>query len=311
MSQKLKFMMISAMYENGGNTTHRMLDGHPELHVYPFESQLGTADHGFHYANDFLSSFIPPRYRWPEFPMHGELARDYEMFWDEEMKTLLRAKSRSKFRDADLQIDEADRKKAFFDWMNGKPRTRANLVDAFFHASFSAWKNLKRTGKEKAYLGYSPVIGVDGDKMMQDFPDGHVIHVVRNPYSGYADTKKRPFPITLNRYAWTWSIMQHMALTFADRYPKNFHIVRFEDIVADPKKTLGELCAKLGLSPSDTVLYPSWNGVKMEAVYPWGTIRTPTPEANIATMKELSAAEHAEMKSLTGTMRKLLGYESW
>lgn len=311
MSQKLKFMMISAMYENGGNTTHRMLDGHPELHVYPFESQLGTADHGFHYANDFLSSFIPPRYRWPEFPMHGELARDYEMFWDEEMKTLLRAKSRSKFRDADLQIDEADRKKAFFDWMNGKPRTRANLVDAFFHASFSAWKNLKRTGKEKAYLGYSPVIGVDGDKMMQDFPDGHVIHVVRNPYSGYADTKKRPFPITLNRYAWTWSIMQHMALTFADRHPKNFHIVRFEDIVADPKKTLGELCTKLGLSQSDTVLYPSWNGVKMEAVYPWGTIRTPTPEANIATMKELSAAEHAEMKALTVTMRKLLGYESW
>lgn len=311
MSQKLKFMMISAMYENGGNTTHRMLDGHPELHVYPFESQLGTADHGFHYANDFLSSFIPPRYRWPEFPMHGELARDYEMFWDEEMKTLLRAKSRSKFREADLQINEEDRKKAFFDFMNGKERTRANLVDAFFHASFSAWKNLKRTGKEKAYLGYSPVIGVDGDKMMADFPDGHVIHVVRNPYSGYADTKKRPFPITLNRYAWTWSIMQHMALTFAERFPKNFHIVRFEDIVADPKKTLGDLCGKLGLSQSDAVLYPSWNGVKMEAVYPWGTIRTPTTEANIATMKELSAPEHAEMKALTSVMRRQLGYENW
>ena len=29
--------MISAMYENGGNTTHRFLDGHPELYVYPFE----------------------------------------------------------------------------------------------------------------------------------------------------------------------------------------------------------------------------------------------------------------------------------
>ena len=36
-------VMISAMYENGGNTTHRYLDGHPELLVYPFESQLGTA----------------------------------------------------------------------------------------------------------------------------------------------------------------------------------------------------------------------------------------------------------------------------
>ena len=35
-------LMLGAMYENGGNTTHRFLDGHPELFVYPFESQLGT-----------------------------------------------------------------------------------------------------------------------------------------------------------------------------------------------------------------------------------------------------------------------------
>ena len=37
-----RLLMIGAMYENGGNTTHRLLDGHPQLHVYPFESQLGT-----------------------------------------------------------------------------------------------------------------------------------------------------------------------------------------------------------------------------------------------------------------------------
>lgn len=311
MSQKLKFMMISAMYENGGNTTHRMLDGHPELHVYPFESQLGTADHGFHVGNDWLSSLIPPRYRYPEFPMRGELLRDYEMFWDEEMKTLLRAPGRSKFREADFQLKEDDRKKAFVAWMQGKERTRANLVDAFFHSTFEAWKNLKRSGKEKAYLGYSPVIGVDAEKMVQDFPDGHIIHVVRNPYSGYADTKKRPFPITLNRYAWTWNIMQHMAATFSERFPKQFHIIRFEDIVEDPKKAMTGLAKKLGLKFSDTMLYPSWNGVKMESVYPWGTIRTPTPEANIATMNELTNAEKKEMRSLTVVMRRALGYENW
>jgi hypothetical protein len=26
-----RLLMISAMYENGGNTTHRFLDGHPQL----------------------------------------------------------------------------------------------------------------------------------------------------------------------------------------------------------------------------------------------------------------------------------------
>ncbi|MDX2017230.1 MAG: sulfotransferase, partial [Planctomycetota bacterium] len=78
-------IMISAMYENGGNTTHRMLDGHPQLHVYPFESQVGT---GFN--NDYLASYVPIRYRWPEFPMNQSPEADYEAFWDEELKTYLR-----------------------------------------------------------------------------------------------------------------------------------------------------------------------------------------------------------------------------
>ncbi len=295
--------MISAMYENGGNTTHRMLDGHPELFVYPFESQVGTS-----LVSDYLTSFVPFKYRWPEFPLEGSLENDYELFFDEEMKVMLRTPSRSKFAHADLQINEADRKKRFVEIASSKPRTRGNLVMAFFQATFDTWKNVQRTGKETTYLGYNPVQGIDTEKILGDLPEGQVLHVVRNPYSGYADTKKRPFPLSLSRYTWTWSIMQHMALTFAERYPDRFHIMRFEDMVADPKKTLGELATKLGLSYSDTLLYPSWNGVKLEEVYPWGTVRTPTTEANIATMNELSAAEKAEVKSLASVMIKQFGY---
>src|SRR5580698_6291258 len=123
--------MISAMYENGGNTTHRMLDGHPEILAYPFESQVGTS-----LVNDYLSSYVPFRYRWPEFPMNGTVENDYEFFFDEEMKTRLRVPERSKFKLTDLQIDEAERKRLFVESMNGLPRTRANLVDAFFRCTF-------------------------------------------------------------------------------------------------------------------------------------------------------------------------------
>src|ERR1700692_3579619 len=94
-----KVFMISAMYENGGNTTHRMLDGHPELFVYPFESQLGTS-----LVADQFTSFVPFKYRWPEFPMDGNLASDYELIFDEEMKVRLRTPERSKFRSAALEL---------------------------------------------------------------------------------------------------------------------------------------------------------------------------------------------------------------
>lgn len=302
--QPLKLIMLSAMYENGGNTTHRMLDGHPELFVYPFESQLGTS-----LSTHFLQSIVPFRYCWPEFPITGAVADDYELFYDEELKARLRVPQRSKFKDADLQIDEKERKDIFVELLKGKERTRHNLVQAFFESTFKAWKNVQRTGAEKAYVGYSPVIALDTEKILADFPDGHVVHVVRNPYSGYADTKKRPFPLSLKKYVWTWNIVQHMALTFVQSYPKNFHIVRFEDLVANSEVTLGNLCDKLGLARASTLTYPSWNGARLDAVYPWGTIKTPTPQANMATMHELSADEIADIRVTSAVMLKQFGYD--
>ena len=301
--QSFNLVMISAMYENGGNTTHRILDGHPELLVYPFESQVGTG-----VASDILSSFVPLRYRWPEFPIAGSPAEDYELFWDEEMKTFCRARGRSKFRDADIVLDEADRKRRFVEFFRDRPRTRANLVEAYFRSAFDAWTNCRRSGREKACVGYNPVQVLDTEKILADFPQGHVLHVVRNPWSGFADTCKRPFPLTLERYAHTWTYCQLLALTYAEKYKGRFHILRFEDLVADPRAAATALCRDLGLSFSETCLYPSFNGQRLKEVYPWGTIRTPTPEANRATADELSDDQKARIRSLTTVMLKGLGY---
>ncbi len=182
-------------------------------------------------------------------------------------------------------------------------------MSAFFHSTFASWNNCTRSGHEKAWLGYNPVQVLDTEKILADFPDGHIIHVVRNPYSGYSDTKKRPYPISLERYTWTWNYCQHLALTYAERYPKNFHIVRFEDLVADTETTMRKLCGELSIGFSESCLYPSWNGQRLEQVYPWGTIRIPTPAVNIATMMQLSEAERTQIKSLSIVMQRLLGYE--
>jgi hypothetical protein len=301
-----KLIMISAMYENGGNTTHRMLDGHPELWVYPYESQLGTS-----LVSDYWQSFVPFKYRWPEFPQNGESAHDYELIFDEEMKVRLRTPDRSKFKHAPMEMNEAERKANFCRHIQEHGRTRPHIMEAFFRSTFACWKNVHKTGTEAAYLGYSPVLVLDTEKIFSDFPNAHVIHVVRNPWSGYSDTKKRPFPISLERYTWTWNFCQHMALTFKDRYPKNFHILRFEDLVADPKTAMTTLCGQLGLGFSETCLYPSWNGNKLTEVYPWGTIRVPTPSVNIATMNQLTAEEIDKIRSLSYVMQKQLGYENF
>ena len=103
---KFNFVMVSAGSEHGGNVTHRHLDGHPDLLVYPFESQLGNRD-----FNDFLASVERVQYRYPEFPEGLEADELYEQIIDEEMKTFLRKRNGSKFKDADLALDENNRKK--------------------------------------------------------------------------------------------------------------------------------------------------------------------------------------------------------
>jgi Sulfotransferase family len=306
MDKDFRLLMIGAMYENGGNTTQRLLDGHPELFSYPFESQPGSK-----YVQDYLTSMFPVKYRWPVFPLSNTTAQDYETIIDEECKVRIKTPQSSKFRDYPMQLSDKDRKALFVEFMKGKERTRGNLMAAFFHASAEAWKDYRRSGQEKMYVGYSPIIGVDADKIVQDLPAAHVLHVIRNPWSAYADTKKRAVPLPLAHYITGWCLNQQAALTFSAMYPGRVHVLRFEDIVADPVGVLGGLLAKLGLSRSDTLARPTWNGNVLKEVYPWGTVRTPTPEANRATAAELSAAEQEEIRQRTQPLLGQFSYTSF
>jgi hypothetical protein len=278
--------MLGAMYENGGNTTHRFLDGHPQLFVYPFESQIGT-----HLVHDNLSSMFPLKYRWPVFELDATPYQDYKAIIDEEGKVRARTPHVSKFRHMPFEFSDDERCALYQRLVAETGRSRPNNVAAFFRATFEAWKDYKRTGEEQFYVGYSPIITVDAAQILDELPGAHVLHVVRNPWSAYADTKKRPVPLSLHRYMLGWTINQYHALLYRQRYPGRLHIVRAEDVMADPAGILGALCEQLGLERANTLRTPTWNGGVLEQVYPWGTIRTATPEANHATAQELADQE--------------------
>ena len=292
MSKDYKFLMLGAMYENGGNTTHRFLDGHPELFVYPFESQPGTK-----YVQDHFTSMFPLKYRWPNIPVHLTPEQIFYSIIDEEAKVRARTPYVSKFRNADFEMNDEERKEIFIKILEELGEvSRANVMQAFFRATFEAWKNYNTTGKEKVWVGYSPIIGVDGEKIIQDYQgNGYVLHVMRNPFSCYAETKKRPVPLPLDHYINAWVNNQYYASFLSKKYPDNFFFVRYEDIVANPQKALGEVCEKMGLESHENLATPSWNGKVMEQVYPWGTVRIPTPAVNIETAQTLSKDEINEI----------------
>ncbi len=299
----IRLLMIGAMYENGGNVTHRLLDGHPELFVYPFESQIGTR-----HVTDGLSTMFPVKYRWPEFLLDATPSQDYHAIIDEEGKIRARTPQVSKFRDHPFEMNDDERRDIYVSLVEKSGRSRANNVAAFFQATHQAWKDNRQTGQETMYVGYSPIIGVDALRILADMPNAHVLHIVRNPWSAYADTKKRPVPLSLPDYALRWSFNQHCAVLARRLHPDRLHILRTEDVIAAPVDTLGELCGTLGLSVSDSLGYPSWNGERLGEVYPWGTIRTATPDANYATAMELTEAEQRAVRAYAWDYLDMLGY---
>jgi hypothetical protein len=306
MTENFRLLMLGAMYENGGNTTHRFLDGHPQMFVYPFESQLGTR-----LVVDALSSLFPIKYRWPVFSLDATPAEDFAAIIDEETKIRARTPRVSKFRHMPFDFSDDARCEIFRRYVGSKSRSRAANVEAFFRASFDAWKDYNRTGKEQVWVGYSPILVVDADKILTELPAAHFLHVVRNPWSAYADTKKRAVPLSLASYMLGWTVNQYYALLNREKFPDRMHIVRIEDVMQDSIKTLGPICDRLGLQVTDSLKAPSWNGNRLEEVFPWGTIREATPEANRLTAQELTPAEREEVRLRSGQYLEPFGYQSF
>ena len=156
MNTEFRLLMIGAMYENGGNTTQRLLDGHHQLYVYPFESQLGTR-----LVQDVLTSLFPVKYRWPVFDLDCSPFADYKAIIDEECKVRARTAHVSKFRDIPFDFSDDTRCEIYLDYIRQKGKSRPNNILSFFIATFDAWKDYKRTGEEQVYVGYSPILAVD------------------------------------------------------------------------------------------------------------------------------------------------------
>jgi len=302
---KFNFVMISAGFEHGGNVTHRHLDGHPELLVYPFESQLGNRN-----FNDFLASVERVQYRYPEFPEGLTAEELYEQMIDEEMKTFLRKRNGSKFRDADCVLDEKNRIKSFVNFLGEGPFTRKRVVEAFFRSTFASWENYYVEPKEDmTYVGYSPAIGVDADRMVRDFPTIKIMHIVRNPFSAYRDTKRRPFPLPLNRYLITWNIYHSTVEMYAKMHPENVKIFRYEDLVADKATFMKSVSEFIGVDFNESMLYPSWNGKEIkDMIAPWGTVLKSTEDYNKEIIDELTEDEKRKITAGTTALARHFGY---
>ncbi len=145
-------------------------------------------------------------------------------------------------------------------------RSERGLFEAFMRIYADRRGNAIIGEKTPAHLDYV-------ETLLEWFPDGRVIHCVRDPRAIYVSELRRradravgfPYrqlaavPPLLSRFVllevvWAWARAVHRHRVLARRFPGRYGVVRFEDVVSAPEESLDDVCAFLGVRAEPRML---------------------------------------------------------
>lgn len=160
----------------------------------------------------------------------------------------------------------------YWRWLTGKvPRAdiEARLLasDRTERGIFEAFLRIYADRRGKAIMGEkTPAHLAYVETLLAWFPEGRVVHCMRDPRAIYVSELRRrrerpesvPYRWLVNvpplmaafvllEVAWAWAAAVGRHRVLARRFPGAYRMVRFEALVADPERTLGELCRFLGV----------------------------------------------------------------
>jgi hypothetical protein len=117
--------------------------------------------------------------------------------------------------------------------------------------------------------------------LLKWFPDAKIIHAFRDPRAVLASewrrrSKRRPktilfklisplhtFWVVLHMtVAWFYAIKLHYK--YEKRYPQNYYLLKFEDLINEPEKNIRLLCSFLDIEFQREMLYPEMTGSSYE-----------------------------------------------
>lgn len=167
----------------------------------------------------------------------------------------------------------------FWRWL-GKHVGQPELEDALLQAErterglFRALLGLYAMRRGKAIIGEKTPAHVNSvDTLIEWFPRGRVVHIVRDPRGVFVSELRRRtakattlpyrwlvraprllegFILVETAWAWATAVSRHRA--YARTYADEYHLVRFEDLVNQPEGTIASLCAFLCLSVEPAML---------------------------------------------------------
>jgi hypothetical protein len=282
--------MITQAPRSGGTLLLRLLDGHPQCHSIPHELGVG----------------------WPQ-----RLPTERDQLW----KVLVDRKLVGQFEEGFLQSNpNLNRTRGTLPFLLPPPlhrqlferalarldtRTDRGVYDAYFTGYFNAWLDCQSLygGRKRWITAFVPRLVTSHQKfsrMLEVYPDARVLSIVRDPASWYASARRwSPEFAGLVPAVEAWRVSVESALRYADCLGPAMRLVRFDDLLADPKGTTRAICTWLGIRYSGQLRRPTFNGHGIKANSSFPVDRRAILDAPLSRADtELDARERAAIETL-------------
>lgn len=238
-------VFIVGAHKSGSSFIRSLLDGHPELAVLPIESHFfRNLGYWVHYkfrrskpsSKSFVELAIETMYDYkhnvnPYKDFHNLDAIDLDVFNNEIQK---------------IKAESSER-------------------ELFFAYTQAIFMSLSLDPKQNRIVEKS----VENAEFVQDvkriFPNAKTIHIIRNPYSNLASFRRYQhkmngkYPL-INKTIESLSNHYYFLEKNLRNFPRDYFVVRYEDLVTDTSGELKKICNFLGIDFSNKLLETTSGG---------------------------------------------------
>lgn len=272
-----------------------LLDGHPELVVYPEETL-------------FFRRFLPAieQKKMEEKLILSDQLLIHIFQWNQENQP-------------EHQADYPDRDYSLIDFTQVRKLLREMVLQAedcdkkFLEGAVFAFGKVSGllTADTRYWVEKSPYNEFFTEQIFNWWPNAKCVHVIRDPRDNFASYKKKHPDWTAETFARNWirstkAGMDNQQRFGADRY----HILRFEDLLLNPETETRKLAKFLDLRWHETFLQPTragtnWFGNSMFAQ----TFRSISQDPIGRWKTNTSKADLVILQTITGKTMAKIGYE--
>jgi sulfotransferase family protein len=282
-------VLITQAQRSGGTLLQRLLDGHPQCHVVPFQFRgLDEAiKNGLSDPQQAWNALYDPklldRFR------HGHRQRKHQVLRDGEVYpfTLPPDLQRTIYDECAARLDE--------------PGTRG-LIECYLTAFFNAWLDYRNLQGSKRWLvAFEPAVASGGarrSRLRRVYPDGRIVSILRDPWSWYASASRwEPRWRDREEALDHWCRVADGTRSWKRAVGADFRLIRFEDLLLHTEEIMRKLAAWLEIEFVPGLLEPTFNGQPIIGNTGFGDVSTGVSARPLERAREeLDAADVAYIK---------------